>query len=147
TYGFYSVATDKVGNVQAVPSGAQASVTIDKALLTITADSKTKVYGSPTPALTASYNGLVNGDTPAVVSGLTLSTTATAASGVSTYAITASVASAANYSISYVAGSLTVTPAPLTITANDVTMIQGEAFPTFTVSGSGFVNGEGLGVL
>ncbi|MHB1426411.1 MAG: choice-of-anchor Q domain-containing protein [Gemmataceae bacterium] len=43
--------------------------------------------------------------------------------------------------------SLTITPAPLTITVNDATMIQGEVLPTFAVSYSGFVLGEGPGVL
>jgi len=31
--------------------------------LTITADNKSKVYGSAVPALSASYAGFVNGDT------------------------------------------------------------------------------------
>ena len=40
---------------------------IDKAPLTITADNKARVYGSANPALTATFSGLVNGDTAAVV--------------------------------------------------------------------------------
>jgi autotransporter-associated beta strand protein len=41
----------------------------------------------------------------------------------------------------------TVSPAPLTVTANDQTKITGEGNPPFTVSYSGFVLGEGPGVL
>jgi hypothetical protein len=118
------------------------TLTVTRAPLTITADNKSKVYGQANPALTASYSGFVNGDTPAVVSGLTLSTTATTVSGVGTYPITAGGASAANYTITYTAGTLTVTPAPLTITADNKTKVYGQPNPTLTASYSGFVNGD-----
>ncbi|MGA2061415.1 MAG: MBG domain-containing protein, partial [Thermoguttaceae bacterium] len=87
--------------------------------LTITADSKSKGYGSALPTLSASYSGFVNGDTAASLTTLpTLSTTATAASHVSgnPYTITASGAADSDYTITYVSGSLTVTPVSLTIT-------------------------------
>src|SRR5262249_45645780 len=98
------------------------TLTVTAAALTITANDKRKVYGAATAALPVTYSGLGNGDTasslpppPAV------STSATAASGAGTYAITASgaVSSNSNYTISYVAGTLTVTKAALTVTAND----------------------------
>jgi hypothetical protein len=55
------------------------TLTITPAPLTITADSKSKPYAAALPALTASYSGLVNGDTSASLSTQpTLSTTATA---------------------------------------------------------------------
>ena len=41
------------------------TLTIDKALLTLTADDKSKTYGQANPALTFSVDGLVNGDTRA----------------------------------------------------------------------------------
>jgi hypothetical protein len=77
---------------------------------------------------------------------------AAASAGVtgSPYAVVASAAVGSgldNYAISYVNGSLTVKPAPLTITAGNATRIQGEANPSFRVSYSGFVLGEGPGVL
>ncbi len=56
--------------------------------------------------------------------------------------ITASGAVDSDYSISYVAGALTVTPAALTITANNQTKVYGAALPTLTASYSGFVNGD-----
>ena len=40
------------------------------------------------------------------------------------------------------AGSFTVTTAPLTITANNQTKVYGAALPTLTASYSGFVNGD-----
>src|SRR5262249_15177604 len=44
-------------------------------------------------------------------------------------------------------GTLTITPAPLTVIADDLTKIIGEANPTFTVHYTGFVLGQGPGVL
>src|SRR5262249_56100277 len=98
------------------------TLTVTAATLTITANDKTKVYGTANPALTVSYSGFVNGDTVAsLTTPASVSTPATASSGVGTYPITASgaVSSNSNYTISYVAGTLTVTKAALTVTAND----------------------------
>ena len=95
------------------------------------------------PALTASYAGFVNGDT---ASNLTtqpiLSTTATAASPVATYPITASGGVDTDYTISYLAGSMSVTPAPLTIKADDKSKLAGAANPPLTFTPTGFVNGD-----
>jgi hypothetical protein len=118
-------------------------LTVTPATLTITADSKTKVYGAGMPALTASYLGLVNGDTPASLAGLPMvTTTASAASHVGSYAITVSAAASSDYAISYVFGSLSVTPVALTITANNQTKVYGAALPTLTASYTGWVNGD-----
>ena len=91
------------------------TLTISKAMLTVTADNKSKTYGTDNPALTATIIGFVNGDTPAVVSGApALSTTATLSSGVGTYPITAALGtlSAVNYDFSLVTGTLQVNEVP-----------------------------------
>ena len=49
-----------------------------------------------------------------------------------------------NYTISYVNGGLTVTPASLTITANNQTQVYGNATPTLTYTIGGLVNGDTL---
>ena len=73
------------------------TLTVSAATLTITANDKTKVYGAVNPALTVSYSGFVNGDTAAsLVTPPSVSTTATAGSGVGTYPITASGAVSSN---------------------------------------------------
>ncbi len=126
------------------------SLTITPATLTITANNQTKVYGAALPALTVTYGGFVSGDTAAsLTTAPTVNTTATAASHVagSPYAITASGAVDSNYNISYVGGSLTITPAPLTITANNQTKVYGAPLPTFTANYSGFVLGDTPNVL
>lgn len=90
-------------------------LTINPAPLRITADSMTVPAGI-TPILTATYSGLVNGETPAVVSGVTLSTTATAASPAGVYPITVAGGAAANYAITQFGGTVTITKASQTIT-------------------------------
>jgi unsaturated rhamnogalacturonyl hydrolase len=91
-----------------------ADLTISQKSLTVTADDKSKTEGLVNPVLTASYNGFVSGDdTNALTTQVTLSTTAdTGSPGGTTYPITASGAAAVNYTISYVAGTLTVVGRP-----------------------------------
>ena len=113
---------------------------VTPAHLTITADDKSRVYGSKSPAYTASYDGLVNGDTKSVVTGLTFAAPPSG-SGVGKYAITPSGASNPNYDIDYAAGTEHITPAPLTIRPGDVAVASGQA-PTYSWHGDGWVNGD-----
>ena len=59
------------------------------------------------------------------------------------YPITQGTLSAANYTITFVPGTLQVTPAPLTLTADNKTKTVGSANPPLTFFSSGFVNGDG----
>ncbi len=87
------------------------SLVVNKANLTIKADDKSKPEGDPNPPLTATYTGFVYGETATVLTTqATLSTTATTTSPAGTYPITVSGAAAANYNISFVNGTMTVTP-------------------------------------
>ena len=52
-----------------------------------------------------------------------------------------------NYTINYVNGQMTVTAAPLGVTANNTNRAYGATNPVFTVSYSGFVNSETPSVL
>jgi gliding motility-associated-like protein len=142
-----AVATIVSGYIHTVGIGTAVitaqTLTVTPAALTITAVNKTKVYGAAVPALTASYSGFVNGDAQAVVKTLpAITTSATAASPAGTYQITANGAAAANYTITYTAGILTVATAPLTITTLNKSKVYGAALPAFTVTYSGFVNGD-----
>ena len=119
------------------------TLTVTTAALTITANGATRTYGAANPAFTAVYSGFVNGDTANALSGtLACTTTATTASAAGAFPITCSGQSSTNYTITYVPGTLTVTTAPLTITANNATRIYGAANSAFTVVYSGFVNGD-----
>ncbi|HTH54783.1 MAG TPA: MBG domain-containing protein, partial [Cyclobacteriaceae bacterium] len=116
--------------------------------LTVTANDKSRVYGSANPTFDFNYSGFMNGETASVLSTLpTASTSATTSSGVNTYSIVPSGAAAANYSFSYVNGTLSVTQAPLTVIANDAVRTYGSQNPVFTFSYSGFVNGDDATVL
>ena len=119
------------------------TLTITPAPLTVRVDDQTKVYGSPLPPLTVTAIGLVNGDTPAGVLTGSPTTAATAGSPVGTYAIApGTLAANKNYQATFVPGTLTVTPAPLTIAVNDQTKVYGAAVPALTVTVTGLVNGD-----
>ena len=51
------------------------TLSVGKYILTARADNKTKTYGSQNPALSITYSGFVNGDTPAVLDELPSATT------------------------------------------------------------------------
>ncbi|WP_315823747.1 MBG domain-containing protein [Paraflavitalea speifideaquila] len=88
-------------------------LTVNKAPLTIRADNKTRLVGQANPALTISYTGFVNNETNTVFTTQpVISTLATPASPTGDYAITVTGAAAANYTLTYVNGNLTVTPLP-----------------------------------
>jgi filamentous hemagglutinin family protein len=126
-------------------AGNATALSILQAQLTIAANNQSKVYGAALPTLTASYTGFVNGDTSAnLTTEATLSTTATASSSVasSPYAITASGASAMNYKINYTSGNLTITPASLSVIANNQNINYGQTYSTTAVTYNGFVNGD-----
>jgi hypothetical protein len=63
------------------------------------------------------------------------------------HTITARYSGGTGFTVSSGSAGQTVNPAPLTVTANDQTKITGEVNPPFTASYSGFVLGEGPGVL
>ena len=98
-------------------SYVSGTLTVTPAALTITADNENMVVSTTLPTLTASYSGLVNGDTAAsLATQPTLATTATGSSPISgnPYPITISGAVDADYGISYANGTLTVTNQPTT---------------------------------
>jgi uncharacterized delta-60 repeat protein len=98
----------------ATGTSATATVTlaVSKAPLTVVAVDQSLAYGVANPTLSATFSGLVNGDTLGVISGApSLTTTATSNSAPGTYTITASIGtlSATNYSFSnFTAGTLTI---------------------------------------
>jgi hypothetical protein len=125
------------GSYGAAPDVSR-TFTVAKAALTITANDASRAYGAANPTLTASYTGLVNGDTSAVVSGLTLTTTAATASNAGTYPITAAGATATNYTLTLVNGTLTVSPATqAAVTSASGSVTYGSTFLAAGAGGSG----------
>ena len=126
------------------------TLTVDPALLTVTVDDAARTYGAANPAFSASVDGFVLGDDASILDGrLALRTTATRGSDAGRYAITGSGLEVpdGNYRLAYREGTLTVDPAPLTVTANDAARSYGGADPAFGARFDGFVLGEGAGVL
>ena len=112
--------------------------------ITVLAENKSKAYGAALPTLTATYSGFVlNQGTNDLTAVATLATTATTNSNVGTYPITASGATSANYTFSYVDGILTVTPVTITVIAENKSKAYGAALPTLTATYSGFALSQG----
>ncbi len=121
------------------------TLTINPALLTVTANSASMIYGSVLPTFTASYSGFQNGDGQGVLQGApSLTTTATSASPLGNYTIVAAqgTLSAQNYVFAFVNGTLTITPAAsATVATSGISSLyEGEATTltgTVTVVGLG----------
>lgn len=93
-------------------------LTVNKAPLIITADNKTRDYDTPDPVFTVTYSGFANNDSAAQLTTQPITTTtATINSLPGQYAITATGASATNYTITYEQGVLTINPVvqPITV--------------------------------
>jgi hypothetical protein len=85
-----------------------AEFDITRAPLVVSANNTSQAVGA-TPRLSASYTGLVNGDTPAILATpAVLATTATNTSLPGTYPISVSGATSSDYNIRFVPGTLTV---------------------------------------
>ncbi|MDR0533750.1 MAG: filamentous hemagglutinin N-terminal domain-containing protein [Verrucomicrobiales bacterium] len=124
------------------------NLVIGKAPLTVTADNKGKVYGAVDPTLTYTPSGQLYGDdTYGVISGVQLSTVTGQAATGGTHAINVSGATATNYSITMVPGTLTVTPAPITITVLSGSSTYGDSPGNPGLSATGLQYGENVSVL
>ncbi len=129
-------------------SSGSNSLTVDTAPLTVTADNASRIYGNPNPAFGVTYLGFVAGDDGTNLTGtLEVTTTATEASPVGIYPITPAGLNSTNYSITFVEGSLTVTPAPLTVTANNASKVYGSPNPLFSGTIAGIVNSDNIGAI
>ena len=139
--------TSTVGTYPASCSGAASAdytigyvggtVSVGTAVLTITATSTTMTYGGPVPEVTPTYSTVAS-----LATAPACSTTATLTSTVGTYPATCSGAVAPDYAIGYAPGTVTVTPATLTVTASSASFTQGGAVPAITPSYAGFVAGD-----
>lgn len=120
------------------------TLTIVKAPIIATILNVNKIYGNENPDFSLSYSGLKNNETaPEWNIAPKFSTTATVASGVGVYPVTASGGVAVNYDVTeYNPGTLTISKRDLTAKANDCERLYGEENPQFGISYIGFVNGD-----
>ena len=150
--------TSTVGDYPIIISGGEATnydfvyeqgvLTVKKAALSAKVNDATKVYGENNPTFTIEYFGLKNGEiVPTWTTKPTFKTEATKKSGVGQYTISAVDGISVNYDLTINDGTLTITPAPLTIKANNTTRLYYSDNPVFDYTCIGFVNGEDKSVL
>ncbi len=138
-----------VGLTNYTISYVNGALTVNAALLGVSANNTNRAYGTTNPVFTVSYNGFVNGDSLNVLSGAPVLTTSAATnSPVGTYVITNSAGTlvATNYLVSLTNGVLTVNAGNLTLTASNQAKVYGQ---TLTFNGtefgvSGLVGGDSV---
>jgi hypothetical protein len=140
TYPITCAGADAGGNYAI--SYTAGTLTIAKAVVVITPDSASIVYGDPEPALTSTVSGLVGSDA--------LSTDAScgiagAHGDVGTYPITCAGADAGgNYTISYGPATLTIAKAAGVITPDPQAITYGASDPVYGFTVSGLEPGDSL---
>jgi hypothetical protein len=124
-------------------SSSNGTLTIGAAPLTAAAANVTRLYGDVNPAFTGTLTGLKNADNITA----TFSTTTDPTSAVGTYSITPTFADPgaklANYTV-VSSGTLTISPAPLTVSAASASRIYGDANPAFTGTLTGLKNADNI---
>jgi|GEM_PF-1289234 len=137
--GNVTIAADQAGDASfAAAAQATQTFTVNKAVLTLTANDKTRTYLQANPALDYVVSGFVNSENSSVLSGnANISTTANTNSTPGTYPITVTAGSlnAANYSFNFVNGTLTISQASQSIS---FPAISGKTYgdPAFTLNGT-----------
>ncbi|MGO4772798.1 MBG domain-containing protein, partial [Flavobacterium sp. W22_SRS_FK3] len=125
--GTYAIASS-LNNTNYAITYTPADFTITAKAITVTADAKTKVYGTADPVLTYSVvPGLETGDT------FTGSLSRATGNSVGTYAIASSLNNT-NYAITYTPADFTITAKAITVTADAKTKVYGTADPVLTYS-------------
>ncbi|WP_295719297.1 cadherin-like beta sandwich domain-containing protein [Mucilaginibacter sp.] len=153
--GTVNITASQAGNTTYLAAtNVSQQLTVNKAVLTYTADAASRDYGAANPTFTGSVSGFVNGDSKATATTGTMvfTSTANATSPVTTdntkvikYPITGSGLSAANYSfVQATANStaLTLNKIVITYTAQPATKVYGAANPLFNVVFTGLANGQ-----
>lgn len=125
---------------------------INKAALTVTANSKNITYGDDKPTFSVSYSGFVNNENESVLGGsLVLECDYVKYGNVRTYSITPSGLTSGNYAITFESGTLTVSKKQITAT---ISLLSDSIYVTDhvlsvaipSVAFSGLVSGDTLTV-
>nr|WP_244629527.1 MBG domain-containing protein [Martelella limonii] len=129
----------------------KGTLTVDKAALTVTADSGSMIYGDAVPMIGYAVSGWKSGQNGSLLSGVVVTTDATsssdAGSGYSTAASGGALSGAAagNYDISYRDGSMAIRRRAITVAANAGAKTYGDlGLLSYTVGGMGLANGDRL---
>ena len=125
-------------------------LTVAKAVINVTADDKSKVYGAINPSFTYTISGYQNGeDLDSVLGTPSLTSSVDYTSNASTYPINISlpyINSSAlilnNYDVVLINGYLTVTKTILTLNIANKSRLYGALEPVFTYTYSGYLNND-----
>ena len=121
------------------------TLTVFQALLTAGANSFSRTYGATNPLFTGTLTGVAASDDLTA----SYSSTATTNSAPGAYLIVPALLDPddrlPNYNVTTIDGTLTVSAAVLTVSANAAARAYGSTNPTFTASYGGFVNGQSSG--
>lgn len=128
--GAYSIIVSGLKNDNYNITYVEGTLTISKKAITVTADSKTKVYGDNDPELTYSVDGASIGEIPGSLS-------RSAGENVGEYDITIGSLINDNFEITFNKATLTINKAPLSIKVNNAEREIGSDNPVFTSSMTG----------
>ena len=135
----YIITVEEGSNPNYTVTVEAGTFSITPAAITISADDKTKVYdndASTDPELTATITGAVEGDE------INYSLSREDGQDVDDYDITVTAGSNPNYTVNVEAGTFSITPAEITIKADDKTKVYGETDPELTATVTGTVEGD-----
>ena len=133
---YYFIST---GNYDPTPVSGSKTVNIAKADVSVTAEAKSKTYGTADPALTYTAEGLVGGET------LTGALTREEGENVGTYAITQGTLKASdNYELTFTGADFIINKAALTVTAEAKEKTYGKDDPELTYTAEGLVGEDTL---
>lgn len=136
-----------------IPGGGSTFIFTRQPVLTFGAADGTRQYGTAPPAPTPTVAGFVNGDTAAVsfTGAQAITDTTGAATGVGTYPGAlqvgpGSLASTIGYAFAFANGAVSITPAPLTVQANDAAKVYGNtlAFAGTEFTATGLRNADAV---
>lgn len=146
--GVYPITPADAAGANYAISLVPASLTIIPRPLIVSAENKAVTYGVDLPELTATYAGFAPGDNlTSLDSPAALFTSAVNGSPVGSYAITVAGAADPNYACVFEPGTLSITPALLTVRVEDSIKSYGAPIPPFELSYTGFADGDGPGDL
>lgn len=133
--GQYSIRASGANNSNYSISYVDGTATVTPRSATITAPTLNREYGLENPTFNAIGSGFLSGEfnrSEVVYNDISIS------ENVGNYTLTPSGYVDPNYTISYINGSLEITPASLTLTADDKSRQYGADNPSFTYSESGY---------
>ena len=140
--GSHTITAVYAGDSGFVGSSGAVNHGVTKATPSVSAAGGTFVYDGQSHAATAMATGVWGEPLGPVTLTYGADDSQTAPTHAGTHAVTAAYAGNDNYAAASARATLTITPAPLTVKADDRTKVYGSANPPFTATIAGYVGGD-----